>query len=85
MPCNHLRLDNGAVAIICGGRKTKYCKCGKPSEFQCDWKIGGGRTCSRHLCGDHAQEVAPNKHLCPDHQGDYAVWKSDRKETVDAG
>jgi hypothetical protein len=42
--------------------------CLTPSSFQCDWDIGAGRTCDRHLCEAHAHQVGKNKHYCPAHR-----------------
>ncbi|OYZ75986.1 MAG: hypothetical protein B7Y09_22305 [Polaromonas sp. 24-63-21] len=42
-------------------------RCLAPSRFQCDWDIGNGRTCDRHLCQDHTHQVGPDRHLCPIH------------------
>jgi hypothetical protein len=64
---------------VCGrGQRTPPCAWCPRTEgaFQCDWKIGAGKTCSKHICGDHALEVAPNKHLCPEHQTAYEKWRA---------
>lgn len=76
MHCTRIKLPGGGVAIVCGARPSrKRCtSCGRPSGFQCDWKLPGGKTCDRHLCGQCAQEVAPEKHLCPEHQAAYRHW-----------
>lgn len=69
------------TAIICTGRgrRVPRCRwCGYAGAFQCDWKIGKGKRCDKHLCAEHAQEVAPNKHLCPEHQKAYQVWLARR-------
>lgn len=55
---------------------TEWCAC--PAEFQCDWKMAGGGTCSKHLCKPHAMTVADGKHLCPDHQAAYNEWLAKR-------
>lgn len=81
MHCNRVKLENGATAIVCGrGRRAERCRwCAHtPGEFQCDWKIGNGRTCDKHLCAQHAKEVAPDKHLCPEHQKSYEQWLAAR-------
>lgn len=41
--------------------------CLAPSGYQCDWDIGSGKTCDRHLCAAHAHQVAKNRHYCPAH------------------
>jgi hypothetical protein len=41
--------------------------CAAPSGFQCDWMIGNGLTCDRHICGVHAFQVGKDKHYCPRH------------------
>lgn len=82
MRCGYVRLQGGRTAIVCGrGRRIDRCAwCTKDGTFQCDWKIGGGKTCDKHLCGKHAQEVAPEKHLCPEHQKAYEEWLAKRQQ-----
>lgn len=85
MPCDHVELPGGGVAIVCSrGRRAKAwrCFCGLAGGIQCDWKVGGGKTCDAHLCPDHAKEVAPEKHLCPTHQEAYAKWQAERGATA---
>jgi len=90
--CERVKLPGGGFAIVCGGRHSAWRRrsecwvpiCGRESEYQCDWKMGGKtkagkfRTCDRHICKGHALEVAPDKHLCPDHQKAYADWQAKR-------
>lgn len=80
MPCTPIKLPGGISAIVCGSRqRVRRCKwCSAPGGYQCDWKIGGGKTCDKHICAEHAQEVAPDKHLCPEHQAAWALWKARR-------
>jgi len=77
MACEHLDLGNGNFAIICGRRKRKYCSCGRPAPFLCDWKIKEKKsgTCDLPICEKHALEVGQDKHLCPLHQKSYEAWK----------
>lgn len=82
MPCHHFKLDDGTTAIVYSrvARKGKRCRwCTAPHTLLCDWKLGGGKTCDKPICGNHAQEVGADKHLCPDHQAAYAIWKAKRK------
>jgi hypothetical protein len=76
--CQHLKFSDGSTAIICGmrGGRTKYCACGRPCEFECDWKIRAKKsgTCDLPICEKHALQVGPDKHLCPLHQKAYADW-----------
>ncbi len=49
--------------------------CGAPPNYQCDWPMPEGtspgrghrKTCDRHLCAAHANQVGRNKHYCPEH------------------
>jgi hypothetical protein len=75
--CEHLNI-NGSHVIVCGGRHCeRYCACGRPCEFLCDWKVRGKKsgTCDRPICARHAKRVAPEKHLCPEHQEAWDNWK----------
>lgn len=77
MPCVHV----GSAIVCTRGRKAKAWRCGfcgLAGGFQCDWKIGGGKTCDVHLCPDHAKEAAPGKHLCPLHAEAWERWKAER-------
>lgn len=78
MACEHLNIG-GQHVIICGApTRKRFCACGRPCEFECDWKtpLKKSGTCDRSLCSHHAKEVAPGKHLCPEHQKAYEAWKS---------
>lgn len=85
MSCDRFPMPGGGVAIVCSrGRRTPRCRwCERtPGTFQCDWKMGRGKTCDKHICAAHAKEVAPNKHLCPEHQKAYEKWLADRRPPV---
>lgn len=89
MPCERYELPGGAFAIVCRTRgRTRRCQepaCGRPSGYQCDWKLTGGKkgaTCDRHLCTSHAPSPAPGKNLCPAHWTAYEAWLSSRGKAV---
>ncbi|TAM02173.1 MAG: hypothetical protein EPN70_17635 [Paraburkholderia sp.] len=77
MPCIPLRTPDGIRGIICSrGRRRAPppCSvdgCAASSGFQCDYSVGRKRTCDRHLCAAHANEIAPDVHYCPEH---FARW-----------
>lgn len=69
MPCYGFKTQHG-TAIICTGRQAKpRCRCGKRSEFQCDFPAPGRQsgTCDKHLCKAHARVVGEDRHYCIDH------------------
>jgi hypothetical protein len=69
---------NGHRFLICGVRDgVRYCKCGRPGKFLCDWKVAerSSGTCDRAICERCTLEVAPLKHLCPEHQVAYQSWQ----------
>lgn len=79
MPCYQFKTADGIRGFVCTGRRPgvprcEHCKRGR-GVYQCDWKMGGGKTCDKFICSDHALEVAPDKHLCPEHQRAYEDWK----------
>jgi hypothetical protein len=77
MTCDRVKLPGGGMAIVCSrSRRTPRCRwcTTTPGTFQCDWKLGKGKTCDKYICAQHAQEVAPDKHLCPEHQKAYKAW-----------
>jgi len=57
---------SAAVGLLCSDGAAMQ-RCLAPSGFQCDWDMGDGRTCDRHICAAHAHQVGPNRHLCPIH------------------
>lgn len=78
MPCH--RVGN---AIVCTGRRPLHrCGCGHQALFQCDWKVGNGKTCDEHLCELHALQVADDKHLCPKHQVTYEQWRARKRAST---
>ena len=91
------RLPGGGSAHLNMGRNRKiwpkHCQapwekdakqwCCCIAEFQCDWKMPGGATCSKHLCKAHASVVAYGKHLCPDHRVAYNEWLAKKRDKAD--
>jgi hypothetical protein len=79
MTCNHVRLQNGASAIVCS-RSTPRRRCsngrrGNVSASQCirtatklcDYPLGNGKTCDKPLCDCCAVNVGPDRDYCPKH------------------
>ena len=76
--CLRHQLPDGTTAIICGMKsEPKFCRCGRPADFLCDWKVPDRKsgTCDAPVCKEHAKQVAPNKHLCEWHQKAYEIWR----------
>lgn len=73
MTCRHIW-----NAIVCTRRDRKHrCEdagCWRAADYQCDWKIGDGKTCDKYVCIMHADPVGDDKHLCPEHQKAYKEW-----------
>lgn len=69
--CNHVKLPNGVVAIICGPkpRARKCVGCGRQVRDArlCDFPLGAGKTCSAALCSACATHKAPDTDYCPTH------------------
>ena len=81
MHCAHVKLTDGTVAIVCtsGRRRPHRCvSCGAAAGLQCDWKLGGGKTCDAWICAGCAQHVGPDKDLCPKHQVTHKEWQARR-------
>jgi hypothetical protein len=71
MPCCQvIRLPNGGMAIMCGGRrKHRPCAlCGRPSTLLCDYPTGKGKTCDRALCRLCAVPQAADVDWCKSHE-----------------
>ena len=76
MGCQKVPWGDGAV-IFCGAtlKPAPNCSapnCTKPSTIECDWPAAEGKTCDKPVCGDHAEQVGPNKHWCRDHSIEHA-------------
>ena len=82
MHCRSI-IVNGFPAIVCGPepRRKKCCapNCMQAGKLLCDWKIGGGKTCDKPICPDHAQHVGDDKDLCPEHQEAFVRWLEARE------
>ena len=79
MSCEVVRWGDGAV-ILCGRSRRKAPKCWVAhckfsSTKECDWPLGDGKTCDRHICDGHADEVGPDRHYCPAHSIESAKAK----------
>jgi hypothetical protein len=67
-----------------GDRRNAICKaldsgggaCKADAWALCDWPVGGGRTCDKPLCLEHAHLVGANRHYCPRH---LAMIETDRR------
>ena len=62
--------DRG-TAIMCGEFGEHCADCMGIGEYLCDFPVGGGKTCDRSMCWEHAHEVAPEVHYCDAH---YREW-----------
>jgi hypothetical protein len=70
MPCNHVKLPNGATAIVCSRNRPKRCtECGAPGTILCDYPDTSNKsgTCDRPCCRKHAVNVGPDKDYCVGH------------------
>lgn len=78
MTCDPVRLPGGGTAIVCSSRRRQRCKCGKPANLLCDWKVPAKKsgTCDVPLCSGCSTKPAPDKDLCPDHAEAFAAWKA---------
>lgn len=80
MPCHYVKLPGGGFAIVTAarGRQKRCIVCRGPGARLCDWKLGGGRTCSRALCNACSFQPSPEKDLCPEHRAAYERWREAR-------
>ncbi len=85
MPCSHIKLPDGTVAIVkhsaSRGPMCKFCHLrfrwdGRTHQatLLCDFVIGttlGGDpiTCDAKVCSKCAKRVGPDKDFCPKHSG----------------
>lgn len=67
MKCSTIKLDNGAVAIVCGPRRVHKCFCGRVATLLCDYEIKPGDTCDAYICRHCATSLDRGRHLCQEH------------------
>ena len=62
----------------------KFCSCGRPADFICDWKSkeSPSGTCDLAICSRCVLQVGPDKHLCEYDQKAYEQWKRRHPEKV---
>ncbi|MGL5432488.1 MAG: hypothetical protein ACRDBJ_06380 [Plesiomonas shigelloides] len=61
------------IGHISGNFGEPCADCEALAETLCDYPVGDGKTCDRHLCGVHGTEVAPDVHYC---EGHFAEWQA---------
>jgi len=70
MPCRTIRIGD-SVGIVCGGsapRRQSRCKyCNQLALLECDYPLGGGKTCDTPICHACSVSVAPNTDYCRIH------------------
>jgi hypothetical protein len=65
MPCSHV---NGVIVCAARQRRRRCHACILWSSFQCDFPLGGDKTCDKPMCAQHATEVGgPGRHYCRQH------------------
>lgn len=66
-----VRLPGGGVALVklARPRRRRCALCPAWATLQCDWPIGGGKTCDKHLCRDCAVVAGPDRDYCRGHVG----------------
>jgi hypothetical protein len=73
MPCHHVKLGDGSIAIVRTGkphrRKCRFCSEGE-ATLLCDFRGPQGKTCDAPMCARCARPVGPNVDYCPDHHGE---------------
>lgn len=72
MPCYRVANKRLGIVHICGDLGEPCAECESPAGFLCDYPVGDGKTCDRHLCADHASEVYGGLHYCAPHM---AAWR----------
>lgn len=84
MPCTPFQLADGSRGIVCSGRTSTRCACGRPAPLLCDWKVPEHRTgtCDTPICRSCSTSPAPDKDLCPQHARAYAAWRAERSEGI---
>jgi hypothetical protein len=63
-----VRLPDGTTAIVCHSDAWRKCvRCRRRATIQCDFPMGGGKTCDTYLCRNCAVRVGSNRDYCPTH------------------
>lgn len=72
-----VRLPGGIVAHVKLAKPRRHqCsaagrngRCSNTATHQCDYPLGGGRTCDAWICAAHATSAGPDLDHCPTHAG----------------
>lgn len=88
MPWYRMRMDLGglqdAAFHLCMKNAPLACSvCGYLGGRLCDWRLPGGKECSRSICQYCTTEPAKGKDLCPPHALAYKGWLAGRTNSVD--
>lgn len=83
MAC-YTQYDNNrkAIGFICGKLGKRCDVCGDVGGYLCDYRVGGGKMCSKNLCEYCANEVGIDKHYCPEHHATHTLQSDLFMETV---
>lgn len=68
MPCYTIRKDGENVGFICGDLGEHCSECGAVADNLCDYPVGDGKTCDRHICDEHSGQIGVDIHYCPTHK-----------------
>lgn len=81
MPCQHVAMPAGGVAIVCGSHRRQRCACGRPATLLCDWRTPTKRsgTCDAPICTACSMSPAPEKDLCRSHAREFDLWRAKRE------
>ncbi len=70
------RLGNGNIAFINGSLGPHCADCTRVATLLCDYPVGEGKTCDRHMCEAHATEIKPQIHYCKGHNERWLEFKA---------
>lgn len=71
MPCYTGHTKDGGQFFMCGNLGPHCSYCGDVGTILCDYPVGNGKTCDRHICENHANEVADDIHYCHSHHQEW--------------
>lgn len=80
MTCEHVALPGGGTTIVCSRIRRRRCKCGRPADLLCDWRMPKKRsgTCDAAICSMCTTSPASGKDLCLKHAVEFDARKGSR-------
>ena len=73
------RREYGGRIQLCGDFGPHCASCSGVGDYLCDYPVGEGKTCDRHMCEHHATAIGPDLHYCKAHMQAWNQYKTSQQ------